>query len=127
MLSEAIDIISTLFDGGDSANMRGKHFDIEQAKLWDLPDEREPIGVAVSGSASSSGRHQGRPDDRDRAKSGDGEMFDEAGGSGKPRVGQIALAYGTDRDAAIQRAHEQFRWFGLGVEGQRSPAQPGEL
>jgi G6PDH family F420-dependent oxidoreductase len=41
-------------------------------------------------------------------------MFDEAGGSGKPRVGQIAVAYDTDRDAAIKRAHEQFRWFGLG-------------
>ena len=43
-----------------------------------------------------------------------GEMFDAAGGAGKPRVGQIALAYDTDREAAIRRAHEQFRWFGLG-------------
>jgi G6PDH family F420-dependent oxidoreductase len=43
-----------------------------------------------------------------------GEMFDAAGGEGKPRVGQIALCYDTDRDAAVQRAHEQFRWFGLG-------------
>ena len=29
-------------------------------------------------------------------------------------MGQIAIAYDTDRDAAIQRAHAQFRWFGLG-------------
>jgi G6PDH family F420-dependent oxidoreductase len=43
-----------------------------------------------------------------------GEMFDAAGGAGKPRVGQIALSYDPDREAAIQRAHEQFRWFGLG-------------
>jgi G6PDH family F420-dependent oxidoreductase len=43
-----------------------------------------------------------------------GEMFDAAGGSGKPRVGQIALAYDADREAAVQRAHDQFRWFGLG-------------
>jgi G6PDH family F420-dependent oxidoreductase len=42
------------------------------------------------------------------------EMFEGAGGSGKPKVGQIALAYDPDKDAAIQRAHEQFRWFGLG-------------
>ena len=41
-------------------------------------------------------------------------MFDEAGGRGKPRVGQIAVSYDTDRDAAVARAHEQFRWFGLG-------------
>lgn len=43
-----------------------------------------------------------------------GEWFDEAGGSGKPRVGQIALAYDSDRDVAVSRAHEQFRWFGFG-------------
>jgi G6PDH family F420-dependent oxidoreductase len=42
------------------------------------------------------------------------EMFDQAGGKGKPRVGQIAVAYDADRDAAVKRAHEQFRWFGLG-------------
>ena len=33
-------------------NYRGRHFDIEQAKLWDLPDERVPIGIAVSGEDS---------------------------------------------------------------------------
>jgi G6PDH family F420-dependent oxidoreductase len=41
-------------------------------------------------------------------------MFDRAGGKGKPRVGQIAVAYDPDRDTAVRRAHEQFRWFGLG-------------
>jgi hypothetical protein len=41
-------------------------------------------------------------------------MFEAAGGTGKPRVGQIAVAYGTDRDAAVKRAQEQFRWFGPG-------------
>jgi G6PDH family F420-dependent oxidoreductase len=43
-----------------------------------------------------------------------GERFDAAGGAGKPRIGQVAIAYDRDRDAAIARAHEQFRWFGLG-------------
>jgi len=38
-----------------------------------------------------------------------GEMFDEFGGSGKPRVGQIAVAYDTDWDRAVERAHDQFR------------------
>jgi G6PDH family F420-dependent oxidoreductase len=115
MLSEAIDIISTLFDGEDSANIRGKHFDIEQAKLWDLPEERVPIGVAVSGPASC--RLAGTKADLMIAvepKPDLGELFDQAGGEGKPRVGQIALAYDADRDTAIARAHDQFRWFGLG-------------
>jgi G6PDH family F420-dependent oxidoreductase len=41
-------------------------------------------------------------------------MFDEAGGAGKGRVGQIAVSYDEDRDAGVKRAHEQFRWFGFG-------------
>jgi G6PDH family F420-dependent oxidoreductase len=115
MLSEAIDVITALFDGGDPVNFRGRHFDVESATLWDQPDERVPIGVAVSGPASC--RLAGTKADvmiavEPKAKLG--EMFDAAGGEGKPRVGQIAVAYDTDRDAAIERAHEQFRWFGLG-------------
>ncbi len=115
MLSEAIDIISALFDGEQSLNYRGRHFDVEQAKLWDLPDRRVPIGVAASGPASC--RLAGEKADvlvAVEPKPELGKMFDQAGGTGKPRVGQIAVCYDTNRDAAIKRAHEQFRWFGLG-------------
>jgi G6PDH family F420-dependent oxidoreductase len=115
MMVEAVDIISELFGGDSSFNYRGKHFGVEQATLWDLPDERVPIGIAVSGPDSC--RLAGRKADvmvATEPKPELGEMFDEAGGAGKPRVGQLALAYDTDREAAITRAHEQFRWFGLG-------------
>jgi hypothetical protein len=40
-----------------------------------------------------------------------GRMFEDAGGSGKPRIGQIALSYDPDEPIAIKRAMEQFRWF----------------
>jgi G6PDH family F420-dependent oxidoreductase len=40
-----------------------------------------------------------------------GRMFEDAGGSGKPRIGQIALSYDPDPQTAVQRAMEQFRWF----------------
>jgi G6PDH family F420-dependent oxidoreductase len=43
-----------------------------------------------------------------------GEQFDAAGGAGKPRVGQLPVCFDRDRDAAVARAHEQFRWFGSG-------------
>ena len=43
-----------------------------------------------------------------------GEMFDAAGGAGKPRVGQMPISFGTDKAAAVTRAHTLFRWFGLG-------------
>jgi G6PDH family F420-dependent oxidoreductase len=120
MLSEAVDLIGALFDGdgngnGGRVNYRGRHFDVEQAKLWDLPSERVPIGIAVSGESSC--RLAGGKGDIMIAvepRSELVEMFEGAGGAGKPTVGQIALAYDPDRDAAIKRAHEQFRWFGLG-------------
>ena len=113
--SKAVDIISGLFDAPESFNFRGKHYNVDSARLWDLPETRMPIGIAVSGRDSC----------RLAGEKGDimiatgplpelGEMFDEFGGSGKLRVGQIAVAYDTDRDRAVERAHDQFRWFGLG-------------
>jgi G6PDH family F420-dependent oxidoreductase len=115
MLSEAVDIITALFDADGRVNYRGRHFDVEQAQLWDRPGERVPIGVAVSGESSCQlAGHKADIMIAVEPKAELGEMFDAAGGAGKPRVGQIALAYDADREAAIERAHAQFRWFGLG-------------
>jgi G6PDH family F420-dependent oxidoreductase len=116
MLSEAVDIIAALFDSDDGrVNYRGRHFEVEQAQLWDRPTQRVPIGVAVSGESScqlAGGKADIMVAVEPRSELV--EMFDAAGGAGKPRVGQIALAYDADRAAAIARAHAQFRWFGLG-------------
>lgn len=115
MLAEAIEIITALFDGQERVNFRGRYFDVEQATLWDLPDERVPIGVAVSGAQSC--RIAGAKADVMVAvepKPQLVEAFERAGGAGKPKVAQIALCYDQNREAAIERAHEQFRWFGLG-------------
>jgi G6PDH family F420-dependent oxidoreductase len=115
MLVEAIQIIRALFDGDGYTNVRGEHFDVESAKLWDLPEVRVPIGVAVSGEQSC--RIAGELGDVMIAvepKPELGEMFDAAGGAGKPRIGQMPICFDADRDAAVARAHSLFRWFGLG-------------
>jgi G6PDH family F420-dependent oxidoreductase len=115
MLVEAIQIIRELFDGEGYTNVRGEHFDVESAKLWDLPETRVPIGVAVSGTQSC--RIAGELGDVMVAVEPDAElgaMFDAAGGAGKPRVGQMPICFDADRDAAVARAHSLFRWFGLG-------------
>jgi G6PDH family F420-dependent oxidoreductase len=115
MLIEAVEIIRALFAGDGTVNYRGRYFDVETAKLWDLPDEPVPIGIAVSGPHSC--RLAGRLADLMIAvepRPELGEMFDKAGGEGKPRVGQVAICYDPDRGAAVRRAHDQFRWFGLG-------------
>jgi len=51
MLEEAVEIIRALW-AGDTVTYRGKHFDVESAKVWDLPETAPPIGIAVSGPAS---------------------------------------------------------------------------
>jgi G6PDH family F420-dependent oxidoreductase len=113
-LTEAVEIIRALFGGG-YVNYRGVHFDVDSAKLWDRPDEPVRIGIAVSGKQSCelAGEHADLMIATE-PKPELGEMFDAAGGAGKPRVGQLGIAYDPDRDAAVARAHDQFRWFGLG-------------
>jgi G6PDH family F420-dependent oxidoreductase len=115
MLDEAVEIIRALLEEDGTVNYRGSYFDVEQAQLWDRPSQQVPIGIAVSGPDSC--RLAGRHADIMVAVEPEAElvqMFNEAGGQGKPIVGQIALAYDPDRETAVQRAHDQFRWFGLG-------------
>jgi alkanesulfonate monooxygenase SsuD/methylene tetrahydromethanopterin reductase-like flavin-dependent oxidoreductase (luciferase family) len=51
MLEEAVEIIRALWAGG-TVTYRGKHFDVESARVWDLPEVAPPIGIAVSGPGS---------------------------------------------------------------------------
>ncbi|MFE1879343.1 LLM class F420-dependent oxidoreductase [Streptomyces diastatochromogenes] len=114
MLAEAIEIIRALFDGG-YVNHHGRHFDVESARLWDLPESPPPIGVAVSGRQTCE--LAGLLADLMIAVEPDANLvtaFDENGGAGKPRVGQLPVCHDPDRDEAVRRAHEQFRWFGGG-------------
>ncbi|CAN5789369.1 TIGR03557 family F420-dependent LLM class oxidoreductase [soil metagenome] len=114
MLVEAVEIIRSLFEGGN-VNFRGTHFEVDSAKLWDLPSEAAKIGIAVSGQQSCA--LAGELADLMIAVEPDAELgqsFDAAGGTGKPRVGQMPVSFGRDRDAAVTRAHDQFRWFAGG-------------
>jgi G6PDH family F420-dependent oxidoreductase len=114
MLAEALEIIRPLL-AGDTVTFEGDHLSAENARLWDVPDEPPPIGVAVSGP--SGAELAGSRADAMIAVQPDaelGRLFDAAGGSGRPRIGQVALSYDPDPTIARKRAHEQFRWFASG-------------
>jgi len=114
MLREAIEVIYELWSG-EYVTYDGEYFQLDSAKVWDLPDEQPPIGVAVSGAQSCE--LAGELADAMIAvepKAELGQMFDAAGGIGKPRVGQVAVCYDQDAGEAVHRAHEQFRWFAGG-------------
>ncbi|MDQ6726131.1 MAG: TIGR03557 family F420-dependent LLM class oxidoreductase [Actinomycetota bacterium] len=114
MLREAVGIIRELWSGG-YVNFDGEHFEVRSAKIWDLPPQPPDIGIAVSGPQSTA--LAGELADAMIAVAPDpdlGPSFDAAGGTGKPRIGQLAVSYDADAGAAVARAKEQFRWFAGG-------------
>ncbi|MEH1128566.1 TIGR03557 family F420-dependent LLM class oxidoreductase [Micromonospora sp. CPCC 206061] len=114
MLEEALHIIRPLLDG-QTLTYSGEYFDVPEAYLWDRPEDGVPIAVAASGPSScelageyADGVIAVEPDHRVL------ELFDEAGGIGKPRYGQVAVCYGPDEDECRKIVYDQWRWFGLG-------------
>jgi len=114
MLGEALEIILPLLDG-QTVHHSGEYFEVPEARLWDLPDEPVPVGLAVSGpdSCALAGEYadvmiatEPRPD----LVAG----FEAAGGADKPRYGQVAICYGPDEAVCRRIAYEQFRWSPLG-------------
>jgi G6PDH family F420-dependent oxidoreductase len=115
MLQEALEIITRLFSGG-YVDYKGDHFRVDSAKLWDLPTNPIPIGVAVSGEQSV--RTFAALADHLIAVEPDVDLINswEAASpkSHSRKIGQLPVCWGQDRDACVDRAHELFRWFGGG-------------
>jgi len=114
MLVEAVEIIRALWTGR-YINFRGRHFAVDSAKIFDLPDEPPPIGIAVSGPDSC--RIAGRHADLIIATTPQASLiqrFQAAGGQGKPAVAQLPVCYGPDAAKALMLAHEQYRWSAAG-------------
>jgi G6PDH family F420-dependent oxidoreductase len=114
MLDEAVDIISALFDGG-YVNYKGDHYRVDSAKLWDLPEQRVPIGMAISGD-QSIGRFAPKTDVMIAVEPNPDlvSAWQEASPGTRRRIGQIPVSWDPDRDEAVRRAREQFRWFAGG-------------
>lgn len=119
MLAEAIKIIRELL-GGDLIDFRGQYFEVDSARIWDIPDEPVTIGVSMTGGKAVEKLALLADHLIDVAP--DRAIVDEwrdkrhaTGVLPEGRViGQIPVCWDTDRDRAVKRAHEQFRWFAGG-------------
>ena len=117
MLEEAVEVIRLLWEGGDKSH-RGRFYRVQQARIYDLPDELPPILVAAKGDRATelAGRIGdglvGLAPERDIIRT-----FEGAGGKGKPRYGQVHVCWAEDEQIARKTALE---WW-------PNTAVPGEL
>lgn len=109
MLLEALEIIRLLWQGG-YRSYEGKHLQLEDARIFDLPDQLPTIAVAASGAVSA----------RIAADLGDGlfateakpeivQHYRDAGGDG-PRYAEVPVAWAPDEQQAAQAVLDKSRW-----------------
>ena len=117
MLEEAVLVIRDLWSG-ESTTHYGKHYTVEDARIFDPPQCAVPIVISAFGPSAA----------KVAARCGDGlwmstpdpdvvREFFEAGGAG-PIFGQISCCYDRDESAAAKIAHHY--WRTAGVPGQLS-------
>ena len=109
MLRESIEIISLLWSGGYQS-YEGKHLQLEDARVFDLPETLPTIAVAVSGPASISlAAELGGGIFSTEPKASLVDDYIAAGGTG-PRYAEVPLAWAETEQAAVDAAFETSRW-----------------
>jgi G6PDH family F420-dependent oxidoreductase len=117
MLEEAIEVIRTLWQGGVQSH-RGRHYRVEHARIYDLPDRPPPI--LVSGFGRKSLELAARVGDGYVTVGPDAESvryFREHARDGTLVQGGLKVCWGQDEREAVRTAHRLWRNDGL----------PGEL
>jgi len=118
MLEEAIEVIRLLWEGGFQS-FRGDFYDVEQARIYTLPDEPPPLAIAASKPLAAE--LAGRLGDAFIGVAPDAEVvakFDEAGGSGKPKYGQVTVCWAESEEAGRKTIAEV--WPNAGLKGDLS-------
>jgi G6PDH family F420-dependent oxidoreductase len=116
MLEESIEVIRTLWQGGAQSH-RGRHYRVEHARVYDLPDEPTPI--LISGFGPKAIELAGRVGDGFCTVQPDGEAvrsFRSHGGDGKLVQGGTKVCWGRDERAAL--AHVARLWPNEGLPGE---------
>ncbi|MEH3132450.1 MAG: LLM class F420-dependent oxidoreductase [Mycolicibacterium neoaurum] len=118
MLAEAIKIIRELL-GGDLVDFHGDYFSVDSARIWDVPDDPVEIGVSITGDRTID--TLGVLADHLINTAPDSDVVESWKRVRQPMglpegkvVGQLPICWDPDRDAAVARAHDQFRWFAGG-------------
>jgi G6PDH family F420-dependent oxidoreductase len=116
MLAEAIEVIRELWKG-EYVTHHGDFFDVEDARIYTLPDTPPP--VYVSGFGPKACALAGRIGDGFVTVQPDKELirvFRENGGEGKPMQGGYKVCYGRDAAVCVDTVHQL--WPNEGLPGE---------
>ena len=114
MLAEAIEVIRLLWQGGQKSH-HGRHYTVENARLYSLPEDPAPIYVAAAGEKAAD--LAGRVGDGLIGTSPDDEaikVFEKSGGKDKPKYCEVQVCWAESDSAAKKTAHE---WWPNAVFG----------
>ncbi len=122
MLEEAVAVMRELWRG-DFVNHRGRHYTVEHARIYTLPEK--PPAVYVSGFGPKAVDVAARIGDGYINTSPDAELvrrFRSSGGGDKPVQAGFKAAYADSEDEGARIAYE--RWPNAGVPGELSQVLP---
>lgn len=118
MLAEAVEVIRKLWSGR-FVNHRGRHYTVDHARVYTLPEQPPPIYVsgfgpkAIALAARIGDGYITTTPDADAV-----EAFRDGGGGDKPVQGAFKACFAADPRDAVRLAHE--RWPNEGLTGELS-------
>jgi coenzyme F420-dependent glucose-6-phosphate dehydrogenase len=122
MLDEAVGVMRRLM-AGELVTHRGKHYTVDNARVYCDLDTAPPIFVAAGGEQAAE--FAGREGDGLIATAPDTDTvkaFERAGGNGKPHIGQVMVCWAADEGEGRRIAHEW--WPNAALPGQLGQELP---
>ena len=122
MLEEAIDVIR-LLHGGKEISHHGLHYEVQEARIYTLPEQ--PIPIYVSGFGPQSAELAGRIGDGYCLVTPEAELvkaFRSAGGGDKPVQAGTKVSWDRDANAGLDSVHRI--WANDGLPGQLAQILP---
>jgi G6PDH family F420-dependent oxidoreductase len=122
MLEEAIEVIR-LLHRGDEVSHHGRHYEVQEARIYTRPDQ--PVPIYVSGFGPQGAELAGRIGDGYALAMPDAELvktFRSSGGGDKPVQAGTKVTWDRDPDTALDIAHRL--WGNEGLPGQSAQILP---